>query len=226
MKKSFCIIVVTFLVCSNLSIIAQNANIFVGNAVQNVLFADVENPLIVQVSGVSDTNLKVTCNDAPISQRNGTWYITPSLQNEKNWIDVKVLRKSGDKFVPVETIRFRVRRMPDPIVCVITPSKTYTTGNIPMNEFLNDANRVGLYYERVDLIPPEIESFDVYCSRTSIMCQKDTISPAIKNIVRKAFDEGEDKLTLIIQNVKVSYHTGDSVSIKALRENKIYTICK
>ncbi len=201
MKRIF-VLFITVISCAALFSQAQSTNVLTGNAEQNVLFAGIKNPVIVQVPGMRDGDIQLRSNDACVEKENGTWYITPK-KNTKEWINVEVLYPNNGKLVQAGSKQFYVQNdRPKQVACIVTPVRTYRSDDrIPLTELLDDSTRVQvLFDEWVDY--PEydmvLSRFTVRCRTTNIRCAGETFSAVLKDSIQAAFNRGAEELPIHI----------------------------
>lgn len=216
-----------FIACALLLFLAVHAHsskVLIGNPEQNVLFAGIENPILVQLPGVSDGDLKLTCEEATITKRNGRWYVIPSKDNFKNEIDIKVLRKTEAGYVLAGTKRFRVSFVaPEKNICFVKDDKCKSGW---LSDLLAPSTRLQVSYDEwMDLEPPTIVSFDIFLKGKVFPCTGDTLSEKSKIAIAALF---EDKNTwyVSIGNIDIAMNSADTIVHEKLSVRNSFLITK
>ena len=218
---------VLLLVMAGTTIWAHGAGVLIGSPEQNVLYADIDNPLVVQANGSAGNSLVVTCKEAKVFQRQGVWYIHPQKNDSVEWISVKVFHKTADgKKVPAGNKLFRVKDHPEQLACILTPNHVYRTGDrVPVAELTDSATRIAPKYQDYMDYPEsdlELEQFMVVCQQKNMRCVNDTLSGVVKSVITEAL-EGNDELTIIIQAPRIGKRTGNAIIQRTLK-NSTFTV--
>lgn len=206
--------------CLALSSQTPGTAVLTGNVEQNILFAGIKNPVIVQLPGVRDSDIRLRSNDAYVLNENGTWYVSPK-DNGKDRIEIEVLRKNGSTYVPVGGKLFYVQRdSPKQMAYIVTQTRTYHSGErIPLTELLDDSTRVQvLFDEWIDYPESDLElsKFTVRYQLTKMHCTGDTLPHAFKDSIQAVFDRGVKQLPIQISPMlgKKTSHSSESKVLK------------
>lgn len=216
-----------FLALAGTSIWAQSTDVLIGTPEQNVLFTNIDNPLLVQANGVVGNNLVVTCKDAKTFQRQGVWYIHPQKSDSAEWITVKIFRKTAQgKNVSVGDKSFRVKNNPEQLACIETPNHIYRTGDrVPVTELTDSTTRiVPKYHDYMDYPESELkmDRFSVVCRQKHMRCTNDTLSCAARSAIIEALAES-DEVKIIIHTPCIGKRTEKSFTQRVL-PNSTFTI--
>ena len=201
MKRIFTLFI-TIISCVAVFSQTQSTNALTGNAEQNILFAGIKNPVIVQVPGVRDSDIQLRCSDACVVKENGTWYITPE-KNAKEWINVEVLSPKDGKLAQTGSKQFYVQSdSPKQLACIVTSIRTYRSDDrISLTELLDASTRVQvLFDEWIDYPESDmvLSKFTVRYQTTNIRCDGATLSAVVKDSIQAAFDRGAEELPIQI----------------------------
>lgn len=200
---------------------AQSTDILIGNPEQNVLYADLDNPLLAHVSDIADNSLILKCDEAKVFQRKGIWYVHPQKNDSTDWLSIKIFRKtSNGQNMFVAKKLFRVMKDPEQLACIVTPEHVYRTGDrVPVTE-LTDANTriVPKYPDYIDYPETdlEMEQFTVMCQQKLMRCTNDTLSTAVKAVLSEALNQ-KNEVSLIIQSPRIGMRTEKSVTQRVLQ---------
>jgi len=105
---------ITFLLVFTFSLnycIAQNT-VSIANDRMNVIYTGINNPLTVAAAGVKDKHLKIECKNLKIEKRQEGKYTVKA--SKPGIAEIIVYKKSK----VLDTILYRVKRFPDPIVLI------------------------------------------------------------------------------------------------------------
>ena len=224
------VIAVTMLLAmAETDVCAQSVNVLIGNPEQNVIYADVDNPLLVQVPEIAYDKLTVTCQEAKIFQQNEVWYVHPRAKDSIDWVSVNVYRQQAKgKNVLVGNKQFRVRNVPQQLACIVTPTHVYRTGDkVPVAELIDSTTRiVPKHHEYVDYPEPDLvmEKFVVVCQRKVMRCTDDTLSSEAKVAIMESLTERED-VDIVLQLPRIGKRTNHSV-IQRVLQSSTFTIVK
>jgi hypothetical protein len=92
----------------------------------NVVYAGIENELSASVPGVAASNIQLACAGGSVSRKpNGLWTCRTNVTSGKINFSVSAKLAGGNSFVPMGTVTFNVRQLPDP-----RPFLAYNAGGV------------------------------------------------------------------------------------------------
>ncbi|MDP4202879.1 MAG: gliding motility protein GldM [Bacteroidota bacterium] len=98
----------------------------VTNTALNVVYAGIENELSASVPGVAASNIQLACAGGSVSRKpNGLWTCRTNVTSGKINFSVSAKLAGGNSFVPMGTVTFNVRQLPDP-----RPFLAYNAGGV------------------------------------------------------------------------------------------------
>lgn len=222
--------VTLLLVCATLAARAQSTNVFIGSPEQNVLYADLDNPIILQAPGIDQTSLVPQCKSVTVFQRDGIYYVRPQKENAPDWIELIIQQKrKNNSNTTIGTKRFRVLKdKPKQLACIVTPNRIYRNGDrVPVADLTDDNTRiVPKYHECMDYEATDLsmESFTILCNRKSMICHDDTLSAAVKVAVTEALNENSE-VSFRIHSPRLGKQTEHNRTIHVL-QNSDFVIVK
>ena len=153
----------------------------------NVLYLGVDNPLVIAVSGVDNSEITVETNNGKISGENGMYMMRPK---QVGTADIKVFHKEE----LVQTSRFRVKTVPDPVAKIAGKK----SGTISKTELL-DAGKVIAEIGNFDFdLQFEVVSFVMSSTVPNSMTVREEISKS-----NKFSDQQIDLIKSLIPNQKL-----------------------
>jgi gliding motility-associated protein GldM len=98
----------------------------VTNTALNVVYAGIDNELSASVPGVAASNIQLACAGGSVSRKpNGLWTCHTNVTSGKINFSVSAKLAGGNSFVPMGTVTFNVRQLPDP-----RPFLAYNAGGV------------------------------------------------------------------------------------------------
>lgn len=216
-----------FLALAATGVQAQGTDVCIGSPEQNVLYAGLDNPLILQASGIAHDNLLPTCDGARVFERNGVWYVHPQKNDSTDWITVNIFRKKADgQNVFVADKLFRVMKNPEQLACIVTPARVYRPGErVPVSELTDENTRIEPKYpEYIDYRESDlaIEQFTLMCQQKLILCTNDTLSVSARSMILESLAE-RDETVIVIEHPRIGKRTDKSVT-KRMLQRSTFTI--
>lgn len=114
----------------------------VTNTALNVVYAGIENEISASVPGVAASSIQLACSGGSVSRKpNGLWSCHTSVTSGKINFTVSAKLAGGTTFVPMGTITYTVRQLPDPRPFLEYNAggveKSITEGNITLSQLNN-----------------------------------------------------------------------------------------
>ncbi len=95
-----------------------NPTATVSATMMNVLYAGIDNPISISVPGVASSAVSASINNGTLTKNgDGGWVARPSKVGSD--ADITVSASISGKIQPVNTVSFRVRKLPDPTPYII-----------------------------------------------------------------------------------------------------------
>lgn len=221
--RKLCIILIFSLgfVCTN----AQTDKAISGSTMQNVLYRDFDNPLLVNIPGIDNTNIRITSSQATISKKGCIWYVCPNDSMNDNGIKIKIKElqltissNQNGKFVPVETKSYRVVDRPQPKAVLVCNGHTYgDKDTIPIAEIMADSVYLKIQDELLQDNGYTIEGFDVRRNGQMTHCDGAGLDLSIKN----ELETSSSSLYIALKNISVVY-TDENKQTKKINIDDMY----
>lgn len=130
----------------------------------NLLYQGVENPLAVSVPGVPDDKVRVTIGDGHQLTKTGqgTYKVNMNTGSTARTTTVRVAAEIGGEVVPMNTLEFRVKKLPAPKARI---GRITNSGRMKRSDL--SIQNVILEYDKgfpMDIPKPDLISYDVVIS--------------------------------------------------------------
>lgn len=168
------------------------AQVAISTDKMNVLYPGLENPITVVVSDVPDSNLLLIPSMGEISRTSASHYGWMICRRDTNFATLTIRDLQGDSII--ETLNFRVNRIPDPIPIFGRKHRQSVIGNA---EYCGNYGGISVLLESFDFdVKCNVLYFDVFYIQTGAdgMVRRNTgarWSSEVKELIYKAIPGDE-----------------------------------
>lgn len=123
----------------------------ISNTELNILYRGYDNPFSISVPGTSSDKVKVVCNGATITKKDGLWIIKPG-ESLKDFANIEVYAEVDGKQVSMGTQKYRVKTLPKPDAYLSFNGTVSESDKVRRSQLLDPNTRVVASYGADGLI--------------------------------------------------------------------------